>query len=187
MQRQDSFWGFSVETYRKAGVAEACLSLQERHGIDVNVLLYCCWYGSTRGELDPPAMERILSFADPWAEHVVRPLRAARTWLKSNGCSQAFVPGEPCMALREEIKRAELRAEQLQESRMQELTVGEARQKLEPKLQVECSLLNIKRYFMTIEARIGDNSRPDLAHVVTAAICGVEADTVADSLCRTLI
>ncbi len=187
MQRQDSFWSFSVRTYRKEGVAEACLSLQERHGIDVNVLLYCCWYGSTRGELDPPAMERILSFADPWAENVVRPLRAARTWLKSTGCSHAFVPDEPCMALREEIKRAELRAEQLQENRMQALTAGEARRNVEKALQIECSILNIKRYLMTLEVKIGAKSRSQLACIVNAAIRGAEPHTVADSLYRTLI
>ena len=187
MQRQDSFWNYSVQTYRKAGVAEACLSLQERHAIDVNVLLYCCWYGCTRGELDAPAMQRILSFADPWAENVVRPLRAARTWLKSSGCSQAFVPGEPCMALREEIKRAELRAEQLQENRMQELTAEKAHQNIEKTLQMECNLLNIKRYLLKLEVNIGDKSRADLACIVNAAIHGAEPDIVADLLNRILI
>lgn len=186
MEQQQDFWNFSVATYGKAGVAEACLHLQEELGIDVNVLLYCCWYGCTRGTLDRPAMERILSFAEPWAENVVRPLRAARSWMKAVGCDQPFVPGDECMALREEIKRAELKAEHLQENRMQALTRGAALQDRETLPQVHSTLANIVRYFQHLNVDLDDESGSQLAHVVTAAIAGADLDTVADSLSRTL-
>ena len=39
MNSTASFWDFSVGTYRRPGVADACLSLQDRYGLDVNVLL----------------------------------------------------------------------------------------------------------------------------------------------------
>ena len=90
------------------------------------------------------------------------------------------------MALREEIKRAELRAEQLQENRMQELTAEKARQNIETILQIECNLLNIKRYLLKLEVNIGDKSRADLACIVNAAIHGAEPDIVADLLNRIL-
>ena len=186
MEQQQDFWNFSVATYRKAGVAEACLHLQEQLGIDVNVLLYCCWYGCTRGTVDGPAMERILSFAEPWAENVVRPLRAARTWMKAVGCDQPFVPGDECMALREEIKRAELKAEHLQENRMQALTRGAAIEDHETQSQVRSALANIGRYFRHLRVDLDDESGSQLAHVVTAAIPGVDLDTVTDSVNRTL-
>lgn len=186
MEQQQDFWNFSVATYGKAGVAEACLHLQEELGIDVNVLLYCCWYGCTRGTLDRPAMARVLSFAEPWAENVVRPLRAARTWMKSVGCDQPFVPGDECMALREEIKRAELKAEHLQENRMQALTRVAALQDRETLPQVHSTLANIVRYFQHLNVDLEDESGSQLAHVVTAAIAGADLDTVADSLSRTL-
>ena len=49
-----SFWAFSLEFYARPGVAEACLALQDRHGLDVNILLLCCWLGwSGRGRLSP--------------------------------------------------------------------------------------------------------------------------------------
>lgn len=186
MEQQQDFWNFSVATYGKAGVAEACLHLQEELGIDVNVLLYCCWYGCTRGTLDGPAMERILSFAEPWAEHVVRPLRAARTWMKAAGCNPPFAPGDECMALREEIKRAELKAEHLQEDRMQELTRGAALRDRETLSQVHSTLANTGRYFRHLSVNLDDDSGSQLAHVVTAAVPGADLDTVTDSLNRTL-
>ena len=186
MEQQQDFWNFSVATYGKAGVAEACLHLQEELGIDVNVLLYCCWYGCTRGTLDRSAMERILSIAEPWAENVVRPLRAARTWMKAVGCDQPFLPGDECMALREEIKRAELKAEHLQENRMQALTRGAALQDRETLSQVHSTLANTGRYFRHLNVDLDDESGSRLAHVVTAAVTGANLDTVTDSLNRTL-
>lgn len=186
MEQQQDFWNFSVATYGKAGVAEACLHLQEEIGIDVNVLLYCCWYGCTRGTLDRSAMERILSIAEPWAENVVRPLRAARTWMKAVGCDQPFLPGDECMALREEIKRAELKAEHLQENRMQALTRGAALQDRETLSQVHSTLANTGRYFRHLNVDLDDESGSRLAHVVTAAVTGANLDTVTDSLNRTL-
>lgn len=186
MEQQQDFWNFSVATYGKAGVAEACLHLQEQLGIDVNILLYCCWYGCTRGTLDGAAMERILSFAEPWSEHVVRPLRAARTWMKAVGCDQPFVPGDECMALREEIKRAELKAEHLQENRMQALTRGAALEGHETVSQVRSTLANTGRYFRHLNVDLDDESGSQLAHIVTAAVPGADLDTVTDLLNRTL-
>ena len=43
------FWDFSLEVYAKEGVADACLRLQDDLGIDVNMLLFCCWAGHSGG------------------------------------------------------------------------------------------------------------------------------------------
>ena len=46
------FWEFSLRVYGNGGVPTACLALQERHAIDVNLLLFCAWIGeSGRGIL----------------------------------------------------------------------------------------------------------------------------------------
>ncbi len=45
----ESLWDFSVRTYRGEWVSAACLALQDERGVDVNMLLYCCWHGATRG------------------------------------------------------------------------------------------------------------------------------------------
>ena len=38
-----AFWNFSIVIYGQPGVREACLRLQDKAGLDVNVLLYCLW------------------------------------------------------------------------------------------------------------------------------------------------
>jgi len=121
MTDPQSFWRFAVRCYRCEGVPEACLALQDQHGADVNVLLFCCWIGATRGEFKYQDLNAVLTFSRRWANQVVRPLRAVRTWMKVTGCPDALVPGDSCMALRERIKNVEFEAEQLQENVMQSI------------------------------------------------------------------
>ena len=41
------FWDFSLGIYGWAGIPQACLELQSAHELDVNILLYCLWFGAS--------------------------------------------------------------------------------------------------------------------------------------------
>ena len=57
-----SFWDFSLRVYGSDGVSAACIALQERHGIDVNLLLFSAWVGeSGRGVLAQSELGRALA------------------------------------------------------------------------------------------------------------------------------
>ena len=77
------FWDFSLATYGKEGVADACIALQEAHGADVNVLLFCAWAGCHGVRLDRAQIEAACGAVRGWHEEVVRPLRSVRRRLKS--------------------------------------------------------------------------------------------------------
>ena len=107
------FWTFSIQLYAKPGVAPACLALQERHGLDVNIVLYCAWLGAQRGvRVNIDDVTRIIESVRPWSEDVVVRLRVIRTAMKGDarGAPQAFSDG-----LRNDIKRAELDAERIEQ------------------------------------------------------------------------
>ncbi len=182
MVRMESFWDFSVNTYRKPGVADACLALQDGEGLDVNVLLLWCWFGCTRGVMDEPLWERVLAFSEAWADNVVRPLRAVRTWMKHTGCTQPEISNDECKRLREEIKRTELKAERLQENSLQELAEDTALKILDTTSQIICITLNLKEYIHQFSIKLDSESRSALAHIVTAAIDGATFDVVSDSI-----
>ncbi len=40
------FWDYSLGIYRKPGVADACIALQDEFGLDVNMLLACLWFSA---------------------------------------------------------------------------------------------------------------------------------------------
>ena len=76
------FWDYSLALYRHAAVEAACLELQRRHGLDVNLVLLCCWQASIGGALDAGSLERAQEAVASWQAEVVRPLRALRQRLK---------------------------------------------------------------------------------------------------------
>lgn len=105
-------WDFALLVYRRDGVGDACLALQESHGVDVNVLLFCCWLGeSGRGALSAKEMAQALALVDPWHQAVVRRLRAVRTGLKGGFGDIDVEFSDP---LRGQIMASELDAEHVE-------------------------------------------------------------------------
>jgi uncharacterized protein (TIGR02444 family) len=108
------FWDFSLRLYARAGVPDACLALQARHGVDVNLLFCCLWLGLEGERLGRRDLARLAARVRDLHENVVKPLRLARTVLKR------FVAAEdkrlrPAFAtLRNAVKKSELDAEHLE-------------------------------------------------------------------------
>lgn len=116
------FWAFSLGAYRKPGVAEACLRLQDGAGADVNLLLYFCWVAGVRaGGLDRAEVGEAVACTEAWRDGVVGPLRAVRRRMKEG---IAGLPAESVEALRGEVKRIELQSERLQQDLLYRLGGG---------------------------------------------------------------
>jgi len=107
------FWDFSLRVYDCDGVGTACIYLQDRHGIDVNVMLFCLWLGETnRGVLDAEECASMTAAAEKWHNEVVKSLRHVRRILKDG-----FPNSPPSLreSLRGEIQAAEINSEHLQQ------------------------------------------------------------------------
>jgi len=98
------FWEFSLGVYGREDVAAACLALQDRHGVDVNLLLYCAWAGQI---LSAAEIARLVAATRSWQADVIGPLRAVRRHLKSVRAAPEH--------LRARIKTAELEAEAVEQ------------------------------------------------------------------------
>ena len=78
------FWNFSLAVYGANAVQHECLDLQDRFGLDVNLILLCAFLGAVHGvALTPDDIAAARETVRQWQEQVVRPLRAARRNLKS--------------------------------------------------------------------------------------------------------
>jgi uncharacterized protein (TIGR02444 family) len=122
---RSAFWDFSVRFYAQPRVAAACLELQDRAGVDVNVLFYLLFVAQHCLQLDRGDVTRIDSTVKSWREQVVRPLRSVRRALK-NGV--APIDANSAAALRNDVKRIELEAERIEQHALERLipnaTVG---------------------------------------------------------------
>ncbi len=116
MSEEPPFWGFSLRTYARPGVPEACLLLQDRLGADVNLILFAAWLGTRGVALDAARLAEARAGIGAWHAEVVVPLRGVRRRLKPHGA--------PAAPLREGVKAAELEAERLEQMALQELGLG---------------------------------------------------------------
>ncbi len=163
------FWDFSVRTYRTDGVPDACLSLQNDYDADVNMLLYCCWVGAYIGQFDHELFTKASEFSTLWADHVVVPLRSARTWMKRTGCDTETVPTDACMQLREEIKSVEFAAEKMQQQVLEALVSIDQSRIDTPEQILEGVNANLNRYVAYAGIKVCDDVRQKFSLIIDAA------------------
>jgi len=158
------FWRFSLTLYDRPGVDVACLSLQERHGLDLNLLLLCVWAGHAGNRLTRDDMAELAGRVAGWQASVVQPLRGVRQWLKH----QDAAPVEPAEGLRDGVKELELAAEQLQQTILYDaLQAGAAGRTASPGPRL--AMANLGAYFAWLSREPGVADAADLAQILTAA------------------
>jgi uncharacterized protein (TIGR02444 family) len=106
------FWRFSLGFYRRPGVGDACIVLQDACGVDVNLMLFLLWLAASNRGLSVDDVTMLEAKVRDWRELVIASLRHLRRKLKDN--APLVEPG-PAEAFRSKIKAAELEAERLQQ------------------------------------------------------------------------
>ena len=112
------FWRFSLRFYRDSAVADACIALQDRSGVDVNLLLFLLWHALQQRSLSVEDIGRLERTIAPWRDTTVIPLRIMRRALKA---PPSLVEAATAESFRTRIKAVELEAERLQQEAMYDL------------------------------------------------------------------
>ena len=108
----EAFWRFSLAFHEWPGVAEALITLQDRDGLDVNLILFALWLGiSGRAPLDGDALAAAERVAGTLRSEIVEPLRSLRRKLRHH-------PDGEVQRLREGVKVLELAGEKLIQERL---------------------------------------------------------------------
>jgi uncharacterized protein (TIGR02444 family) len=153
------FWSFSLALYGRPGVAPALIGLQDRLGLDVNMLLFCCWTGTVGRPLSPADIAAVEHIAEPWQAEVVRPLRALRRRLKGGF---ADLPAAAVEAYRKRINELEIAGERLAQDAMAGLLPAT------PALPPSAALVagNLTAYLRARRVVVGTADEGDLAAVL---------------------
>jgi uncharacterized protein (TIGR02444 family) len=106
------FWRFSLQFYRRAGVAEACIALQDQCGVDVNLLLFLLWLAANGRQLSAADIKQLDDAVRTWRDLTIIPIRDVRRRLKS---APTLVETGKQEAFRNKVKAVELEAERLQQ------------------------------------------------------------------------
>lgn len=109
-QHATAFWSYALRVYGAPGVKEACLGLQDRHGVDVNILLFSAFLAAEKGRAVSVAdCRRLIAATEDWRNSVVQALRVLRRDMK------ARASGDPRLEfVYQSLKRTELDAERAQ-------------------------------------------------------------------------
>jgi uncharacterized protein (TIGR02444 family) len=108
----EALWRFSLAFYARPGVATALVALQDRDGLDVNVILYALWLGLARGQAMTAAdLAAAEAAAAPLRDAVVVELRGLRRRLRAH-------PDPDVQALRRRVQALEISAERAVQERL---------------------------------------------------------------------
>ena len=116
------FWHFSLHFYRQAGVADACLAMQDGCGVDVNLLLFLLWRAAAGQLLSAEEVKKLDEQVRDWRNLAIGPLREARRRLKN---APTLVEPTKQEAFRTKVKAIELEAERLQQEALYAFTRSE--------------------------------------------------------------
>ena len=115
-ETQLRLWPFSLAVYQDHAVQKECLDLQDRHGIDINMLLFCAFVGAVHGAIiSEHDVRDALSLIAAWNANVVRALRQVRRELKLFAADPSPIQ-DTAGKLRTSVKAAELAAEQIEQA-----------------------------------------------------------------------
>jgi len=170
-----TFWAFSLGLYSKPGVAPALLGLQDRLGLDVNMLLYCCWAGADGQRLSREDLKAVEAVADPWQSEVVRPLRALRRRLKGGF---GAMPADRVQAYRKRVNELEIEGEHIVQNAMAQLTCGERRTGAGA---AETTVDNLRAYLKLRHAPVDAAERTDLTAILRACCPEAGAEMISAS------
>jgi uncharacterized protein (TIGR02444 family) len=76
------FWQFACDFYSQPDAAEALLCLQDKHLLNINILLLLIWLGEQGLSINKYQLDSLLVFNMPMDNNIISPLRKARTALK---------------------------------------------------------------------------------------------------------
>ncbi|MCC5793435.1 MAG: TIGR02444 family protein [Chromatiales bacterium] len=170
------FWDFSLKVYAAPDVAPGLLELQDAHGLDVNLLLFCTWAGhSGPGRLTGSALDRSCLVVGDWQQQLVRPLRA----LRREVARLPTVPAGLSRTMKAVLLDAELTAERIE----QQLLAGQpGTGAAHARHGLEVAAANLLDYLARAGLGIDDGVREALSPMLAAAFPAESAGRIAKAL-----
>jgi uncharacterized protein (TIGR02444 family) len=167
----ESFWALSLALYGRPGVAAALIGLQDRRGLDVNMLLYCCWVGSKGRSLTVADLAEAEAVVEPWQTEVVRPLRSLRRRLKGGF---GDLPPERVEAYRKRLNELEIEGEHIAQEAMATVPRGHPG----PTPVAGQVAGNLRAYLQLRNVTMGASEEADLRVVLRACCPDAESEAI---------
>jgi uncharacterized protein (TIGR02444 family) len=164
------FWRFSLNFYRQAGVAEACIALQDGCGVDVNLMLFLLWLAAGGRQLSAENIKELDHAVRGWRELTIVPIREVRRKLKA---APTLVDAGKQEAFRTKIKAIELEAERLQQEALY------ARSRSAPRGSEARPAAAARANLAAYERMLGTHFAKDAVDCLVSALAAIKFDDFA--------
>lgn len=176
--KSNPLWDFMTWAYKEPGVEKACLALQAKHAIDVNILLFCLWlaHRSVGSSMLARYLAGALKLSRDWQRNLVEPLRTARNNMKDfiENSDMAGPNRVAASELRDRIKACELDTENLQTLALYALVLDgsdEGRHR-SPAEQKDDANNNLTVYFTATGVKLDPLGQAQVMRILTAVFGG---------------
>jgi len=114
---EQGVWDFSLSIYGEPEVEQACLLMQDKLDVDINLLLTCLWMAvSGRGRLSLEELDDLEAQVAFWRDEIIIPLRQVRKRLKD----VSRIGGQIHKSLKKAVSSCELDAEQVEQQMLEQ-------------------------------------------------------------------
>lgn len=170
--QHNPFWDYSLSLYEKPGVADACLYLQDKFGLDVNLLLFCVWFGASgRGPLDADEIDNCVQRTGDWRTKVIEPLRAIRLACREEPLG---VPEFLLQVFRPRMREIELHAEHVEQLVLAETVRNRPAEDVTDDVGAHDAQLNLLAYLAAAATRRDSRADECIHALLAAAFPGAE-------------
>lgn len=146
------FWRYSLKLYSKNIVKDICLDLQNQFGVNINIILFCCWHAATsRGGLTTEQIQLLISNIDGWHCEITQGLRHLRA-LISNIPEQNWTSD-----LRKDILAHELVSEHIEQLLMVHTIQTSVQKNHSPQQKFDNCVSSLHHYFACMGIPLDQN------------------------------
>ncbi|KTD08057.1 TIGR02444 family protein [Legionella jamestowniensis] len=83
-EKNNPFWQFSLKVYQHPDIKKYCLLLQNSKGVNINLLLFCCWLSYLEEPITYTEFKKASVAIKEWDQEVTKSLRHARQYIKTH-------------------------------------------------------------------------------------------------------
>tara|TARA_A100001037_G_scaffold290312_1_gene303009 strand:- start:1149 stop:1718 length:570 start_codon:yes stop_codon:yes gene_type:complete len=170
------FWDFSIDLYGRKGVSAACIALQDRHKLDVNIILLSMWMGhSGRAVINHDTLINALDVSTRWNKDIICGIRAVRLSLKDNFFP---IPIGDSEQLRKNLLALEIDGEHLEQLAIASTITSEPNSELDETLRLAICTANLGLYFTHLDAKLIEEDYSNVRDIISATFDGINEENV---------
>ncbi|WP_298626359.1 TIGR02444 family protein [uncultured Legionella sp.] len=136
-----------MQLYAHEEVKQLCITLQDCYEINVNIILWCCWFASVQGECSKELLSSILADNKPWHAQVTCQLRQARQWLRNNHQHELVQP------FRQQLLQLEITSEAFEQEQLYQRSM---KQNQSGSTGRSAARSNMQMYFNQLHATVSE-------------------------------